>query len=225
MYLGRLSGIPLHVHSTVIALFAAFLGWCTYQFGLRGIPAGFLLGGQIFVAVVLHELGHALAARSFGIGTAHITLYPFGGAAALEREARTAHEELVIAGAGPAVNGVLFLAAGLLWGLSGLRPLLVFSALNLLLMLYNLLPAYPMDGGRMLRALLARRMGWFDASRTAMQVGRGFAWLFIVLGLYLRSVSSVLTGVLLLGALRMEHQRIAWLWAYERSTAGYTDTH
>lgn len=224
MYLGRLSGIPLHVHSTVVALFVAFLGWCAYSFGLRGIPAGALLAAQIFAAVVLHELGHALAARTFGIATAHITLYPFGGAAALEREARSAHEELVIAAAGPAVNGGLFVVSGLLWGVVGWRSFLVFSALNLLMMAYNLLPAYPMDGGRILRALLARRMGWFAASRTAMQVGRVFAWGFIGLGIVFRSITSVLTGVMLLGALRMEHKRIAWLWAYEREAAGYTDT-
>ncbi|MCA9566403.1 MAG: hypothetical protein KC656_01115 [Myxococcales bacterium] len=221
MYLGRWLGIPVHVHISVLALFGGFLGWCVWMLGPQGILAGLIFGAGMFLSVVLHELGHAIAARAYGIGTAHITLYPFGGVAALEREASSAHQEMVIAGAGPAVNIALFVAFGLLWGVLGWRFLMVYSAMNILMALYNLLPAYPMDGGRILRAFLARRMGWYAASATAMKVGRAFGWGFVVLGVVFRSMSSLLTGLLLLGALRMEHKRIAWQWAFERDRAPY----
>jgi Zn-dependent protease len=221
MYLGRLLGIPIHVHVSVLALSVGFLGWCGWTMGLAGLPAGLILSVGLFLSVLLHELGHAIAAKTYGIGTAHITFYPFGGLAALQGEARTARAEFVIAGAGPAVNGALFVVFALLFAVTGWRFLLVFSAMNLLMMLYNLLPAYPMDGGRMLRAGLATRIGWFAASRRAMQIGQVFGWGFVLLGVVFFSISSLLTGLLLLAALSQERKRIAWLWTFERDQAPY----
>lgn len=221
MYLGRLLGIPIHVHISVLALFVGFMGWVGWTLGLAGLPGGLLISVGIFLSVLLHELGHAVAARTYGIGTAHITFYPFGGLAALEGEAKTARSEFIIAGAGPAVNGALFVVFALAFALTGWRFLLVFSAMNLLMMVYNLLPAFPMDGGRMLRAALATRMGWFQASKRAMQLGTVFAWGFVVLGVVFFSISSFLTGLMLLAALHQERKRVAWMWAYNRDEAGY----
>ncbi len=214
MYLGRWFGIPVRLHASTVALFVGFMAWCVWSFGLPGIPAGLALGAGVFLSVLLHELGHALVARGFGITTAHVTLYPFGGIAALEREPRSPREELLIAGAGPAVNGALFVFFGVAWALLGWRWLLVFSAMNVLMMLFNLLPAFPMDGGRVLRAALATRIGWFEASRRALQLGAAFGWGFVLLGLVLGSASALFTGVLLLAAVRAERRRVAWRWAF-----------
>ena len=143
----------------------------------------------MFGCVLLHELGHALAARRFGIPTIDITLYPIGGVARLERMPRAAGAELVIALAGPAVNFViaaaigalLFSAAalsGLEWSLdSFLGELLV---INLGLGLFNLVPAFPMDGGRVLRAALSTFWGRVQATRVASIVGQVLAVLFAV---------------------------------------------
>lgn len=221
MLLGRLFGIPLHVHSSVFVLFVGFVGWCAWLLGTAGVPVGIGLGLGMFVSVMLHELGHALAARSFGVGTQSITFYPFGGLAALEREAKSAREEFVIAVAGPLVNGGLFVFGALAWAVLGWRIWIVFSAMNLLMMLFNLLPAFPMDGGRILRAGLATRMGWYRASALAMKIGNGFGWVFVVSALPFRSVSLFLTGVLLLGAIRTERRRMVWMWTYSRDEAGY----
>jgi Zn-dependent protease len=153
---------------------------------LAGIAFNILFIFAVFACVVLHEIGHALAARKYGIGTRHITLYPIGGVAALERMPEKPSREIAIALAGPAVNlviaGTLF--TGLLAG-SFLSPVdydfieqnplarfvdYVFWA-NLVLFAFNLLPAFPMDGGRVLRALLAMRMTRLRATTVAVGVG------------------------------------------------------
>src|SRR5262249_53034754 len=142
-----------------------------------------------FGCVLLHELGHALTARRFGIGTADITLYPFGGVARLERMPRAPGAELLIALAGPAVN--VALAGALLafqwvsggWGLweSWATADFFVSSLitiNLGLALFNLIPAFPMDGGRVLRALLSGWLGRLRATEVAATLGQALALIF-----------------------------------------------
>jgi Zn-dependent protease len=176
-------------------------------------PAGALvfmlvLTAALFGCVVLHELGHALAARRFGIGTRDITLYPIGGVARLESVGNKPSEEFWIAVAGPAVNAGLAAAFGLLWLWAlWLNPLLAYgthigqflywmTVLNVSLVVFNMLPAFPMDGGRVLRALLTTPMGRVRATRLAtgvafcLAVGLGIAsilwlhnpWLIVVAG-------------------------------------------
>jgi Zn-dependent protease len=175
--MGRVAGIDLYIHATFVLVF-----WF-----LRDVSP--LLICAMFGCVLLHELGHALAARRFGIGTVDITLYPIGGVARLQRMPRAPGAELVIALAGPAVNfviataiGVLFFAAaaglGLTWSLdSFLGQLLV---VNVGLGLFNLIPAFPMDGGRVLRASLSTMLGRAQATRVASIVGQVLAVLFAV---------------------------------------------
>ncbi|MEM9456496.1 MAG: site-2 protease family protein [Myxococcota bacterium] len=178
--LGRFAGIDTYVHASFLLLigWAAWAAWSGAEPLLSVVlGVGFLLA--VFGSVLLHELGHALVARRYGIATRRIVLSPIGGIAQLEGMPRKPREEMAVALAGPAVNFAL--AAGL-WILSpifgsGLMANLVGSLIvaNLTLGLFNLVPAFPMDGGRALRAFLAERIGSQRATEIAARVGKGLA--------------------------------------------------
>jgi len=184
--LGRVSGIDLYLHPTflLVLLFAGMYG---------GGVTSILLMASIFGCVVLHELGHALTARRFGIETEDITLYPIGGVARLRRMPRAPGAELLIALAGPAVNLLIVLALqglvvlGFLTGLESDLPLWSFvgvlTTANLVLALFNLIPAFPMDGGRVLRASLSGLLGRVRATTVAATIGQVLAVLFGVYSL------------------------------------------
>jgi Zn-dependent protease/predicted transcriptional regulator len=195
--IGEVAGIGIFVHATFFLLILFIL--IRHIFGGEGLSAAlqgvaFIL--VIFACVVLHELGHALAARRFGIRTCDITLLPIGGLARLERMPDKPSQELRVALAGPAVN--VLIAAGLygVLHLLGSRPeldqldwvggdfLSKVMAVNLWLAVFNMLPAFPMDGGRVLRSILASRMDFVRATRIAARVGQGMALLFGLLGLF-----------------------------------------
>lgn len=188
----RIAGIPLRLHWTFWLLPAWVLGT---QLAWTGIATGLFhlaIVLTMFGCVVLHELGHALAARRFGIGTRDIVLYPIGGVASLDRISEKPHEELLIALAGPAVNVAIFLLLfpALLFG-AALAPaftqtwsgqfLLVLMVLNVVMVVFNLIPAFPLDGGRVFRALLAWPLGHLRATRIAAMVGSVLA-LFMAAG-------------------------------------------
>jgi Zn-dependent protease/CBS domain-containing protein len=146
----------------------------------------------LFVCVILHEFGHAFAAKAFGINTPDITLLPIGGVARLERMPEEPVQELIIALAGPAVNVVIALGLLVVIDWHGAAAARVFEspnlltqllAINVLLVLFNLLPAFPMDGGRVLRALLATRFSYARATQIAASIGQGFAFVFGFVGL------------------------------------------
>jgi Zn-dependent protease len=188
--MGRVAGIDLYIHATflLVFLFMPNVGGG----GLRAIEA-ILLICSVFGCVLLHELGHALMARRFGIGTVDITLYPIGGVARLQRLPRAPGAELLIALAGPAVNFViaailycfLVLLGGATAGPAGSLGVFVFElmCINLGLGLFNLVPAFPMDGGRVLRAALSTGLGRARATQIASKVGQILAVVF-VLGAY-----------------------------------------
>ena len=195
MKIGTWGGIHVYIHWTFWLLIAFYLISVAGQQGLvAGLQAaGFVL--SVFVCVALHEFGHAAAAAYFGIRTLDITLLPIGGVARLQSLPDKPLHELVIALAGPAVNfviaGILVPLAIATQAVSGGEPLQVrqlsyleqLLAANLLLALFNLLPAFPMDGGRVLRSLLAMRMGHLRATEIAARAGRWMALLFGVFGL------------------------------------------
>lgn len=188
---GRLAGIAVYLHMTFLLL----LGWIGLGSLASGSMAPFVVAVMLFTIVVLHELGHALAARRYGIATRDITLYPMGGVARLERLPANAHQEVVVAAAGPAVNFALAAGALALAPLVDSPLLATFVSFNVGLGLFNLLPAFPMDGGRILRALLSRRRGFYEATRISATLGRGLAWALGLFGLLSGSFNLVLIGL------------------------------
>jgi Zn-dependent protease/CBS domain-containing protein len=189
----RVAGIQLRIHITFLLLIA-WLAFGYYAQGGSAVAASrviFVL--LLFLCVVLHEFGHAFAAKAFGINTPDITLLPIGGVARLERMPEEPVQELIIAVAGPLVNVVIALGLFVVGGAQGLFSrstveggslIAQLLTINIMLVLFNLLPAFPMDGGRVLRALLATRMSYARATQVAATVGQGFAFIFGFLGLF-----------------------------------------
>ena len=189
--IGTLIGIPIRIHFTFFLLLLWF-GMASSSSG-EGFLSGVVFILLLFGCVVLHELGHAAMARRFGVETREIVLYPIGGVARLER-IPSGKAELLIALAGPAVNlvlagmlGVWFVVRNLQVAVSpeemlqGGAPIVVQLLIaNLTLFFFNLVPAFPMDGGRILRAILSMYAGQEKATRIASRVGQGFAVLFAI---------------------------------------------
>ena len=195
--LARVAGIELRVHATFLLLLA-YAALSYYRLSGSGTLAirGVVFTLALFASVVLHELGHALTGRLFGITTQDITLLPIGGVARLAYIPRQPKRELVIALAGPAVTlGLILVLLGVIQifrlpdaplnGMLGARSGFVGQLMwaNLFLLVFNLLPAFPMDGGRVLRAALALRSDYLTATRAAAAAGRAFALLFGIIGL------------------------------------------
>lgn len=193
--IGRLFGIDIYLHTTFLVLLAAVGLIAMYQGGpyaaARQVGAIVLL----FAIVVLHELGHALAARQVGIGTRQILLLPIGGVAQIEGMPEDPLEEIWVAVAGPLVNVILAVLASLAllagtylarlgYVVPGVEVLQFLLYANLALLLFNLLPAFPMDGGRVLRALLALFVPLPLATTVAATLGRIMAVLFAIAGFY-----------------------------------------
>ncbi len=194
--IGSVAGIGIFLHWTFLLLLAGIFAFYLFQGStVASALAGVGIITAVFGCVVLHELGHALTARRFDVSTRNITLYPIGGIARLERIPSEPMKEFWIAIAGPAVNVVIAIfLAGLIVATGGsfapqtmLDPgsnvLATIMWINVALVGFNLLPAFPMDGGRVLRALLATRNDYADATQTAASIGQGMAILFGLFGL------------------------------------------
>jgi Zn-dependent protease len=190
---GRIAGIDLKIHLTFVFLLI-WTGFTTLSSGgdMAAMVGDILLILALFLCVVLHEYGHALTARLFGIHTQDITLLPIGGVARLESMPEDPKEELAVAAAGPAVNlviGAALLVSLLLSG-SFASPMDISAltgnfwvrlmTMNFSLVAFNLIPAFPMDGGRVLRGILGLRMDRVKATKIAANIGRGIA---VVMGL------------------------------------------
>ena len=194
---GRFAGIDVFMHFTFILLLSwvAVVHWRQGQ-SLTAAIAGVFFILAVFMCVVLHEFGHALMARRYGIKTRDIILLPIGGVARLEKLPTHPIQELWVALAGPAVN-VVIAAALFVWlrATASLEPLQTLTittgpflerilAVNIFMVVFNMIPAFPMDGGRVLRALLATRKEYSRATQTAAAIGQGIAVLFGVIGLF-----------------------------------------
>lgn len=196
LYLGKVKGIQISIHWTFLILIL-WIVFANLRYGsdFNEIlwSVGFIL--VIFLCVILHELGHAIAAQQFNIKTSDITILPIGGVARLESIPEKPREELIVALAGPAVN--LIISAVLypfvrfstdlteLEALNRIGPenfLAALMSVNIWLALFNLIPAFPMDGGRVLRALLGFKLSHARATRIAATIGQVLAIVFVFLG-------------------------------------------
>jgi Zn-dependent protease/CBS domain-containing protein len=218
--LGCVAGIDLYVHATfsLLIIWVAFAYWMQTQ-SVAATIMGIVFILALFVCVILHELGHALTARRYGVRTRSITLLPIGGVASLEKMPDRPLHELIVALAGPAVNVVI---AGLLYLVILVGPgfptseeisltepqfLIQLFVVNVLLVLFNLLPAFPMDGGRVLRSLLAMKLPYHRATAIAAACGQGMAMLFVFLGFLIPNFVLILIAV------------FVWLGATSESSA------
>jgi stage IV sporulation protein FB len=213
--IARVAGSEIRIHLTFFLLLA-FVALVDYQHGgavaaLRGV----VLVVAVFACVVLHELGHALAARRYGIKTPDITVLPIGGLARLSRVPDKPIEEIVIAIAGPLVNVVIAAVLFAVLGASDMSAmghladptynlLAQVAGANVALVLFNLIPAFPMDGGRVLRAFLALRLDRRRATEIAARIGQGLAIVMALWGLYDNQFILVLIGFFVFVAAQSE---------------------
>lgn len=221
--LGSMFGVPIHLHVSFLIVVGLVM-YIMWPEGIRGVIDGLLFITAAYVCVVLHEFGHILTARHFGIPTRKVWILPIGGVALLERLPEKPREELWVIGMGPAVNFVLAVAlAPVVWALyvkagspdwmalaegTAGGPLLEFvlalALWNVIMMVFNLLPAFPMDGGRILRALLQFRFGRLQATRYAVNVARVMALAMIVFSIWQSMFTLGLVAVFVLVVSRME---------------------
>ena len=217
IYLGQVSGIPIRAHFLLLIALPFIMTWfAASNFLVRLIGA---IG--VFASVALHELGHSIVAQKKGSHIQEIVLYPFGGAAKIANIPETPKDEILVAIAGPAVSLALAMI-GFILGVIALYahpesehlPITAqLGGVNLALFLFNLLPAFPMDGGRVLRALIARKKGRLTATRIAATVGKYFCIAFVIIGLLSFHWILAFIGVYIFFAgqaeyrqIRMEHQ-------------------
>ena len=209
-------GTVIRIHFTFF-LFLAWIGAIYYaQAGWPGAVQGVAFITLLFLCVLLHEFGHVFAARRYGVQTPEITLLPIGGVAHLERIPEQPSQELVIALAGPAVNVaialLLFLALGALVPSEGMEVqnanvnlLARLLWANIFITVFNLIPAFPMDGGRVLRAVLAHRLGYARGTQIAATVGQVLAFGFGLLGLFGNPLLLFIAVFVYLGAAAEAH--------------------
>jgi Zn-dependent protease len=200
--LGTFAGTKLYVHATFFILIAwlALTEW-RQTHTTRAVVGAVIFILALFACVVMHEFGHGFAARRFGISMRDIILSPIGGVSRMERIPDNPRQELWIALAGPLVSlAVAAALLSLLWAVQGPTPMSQVVLLpswievhpfivrlmvaNLVLAVFNLLPAFPMDGGRIFRALLAKRMDYSRATRIAVTVGQAMAFFFALVGMF-----------------------------------------
>ncbi|HSK39275.1 MAG TPA: site-2 protease family protein, partial [Arenibaculum sp.] len=193
--IGTVKGTVIRIHLTFL-LFLLWIGGMYYaQGGWNAAIEGVVFIVLLFACVLLHEFGHVFAARRYGVQTPDITLLPIGGVARLERIPEKPSQEIVVALAGPAVNvviaAVLYLALGGFVPLeslevqnAGTSMLARLAMVNVFLVVFNMIPAFPMDGGRVLRALLAGRLGYSRGTQIAATIGQALAFGLGLLGLF-----------------------------------------
>ncbi len=219
---GRLFGVELRIHATFALLLIFLLAPAAIRGGARAVISALLLTGIIFGSVLLHEFGHAITAMNFGVGVRSIVLLPIGGVTLMDDQARTVpnpRRDLRIAVAGPMVNIVLavffgtgiliFLPSVNLWtqpwvSTASLMRSLVWA--NVFLGVFNLVPAYPLDGGHILRAWLSYRMDQLTATRRAVMIGQMFALTLLMVGAGIRDSWMVMIAVFLFMGAQIENR-------------------
>lgn len=226
-HLATVSGIPVKIHWS-FGLLLLYTAYVTSQGGFHPLMVLFSIGIvlSIFFCVILHEFGHALAARKYGVKTFDIVMTPIGGIARLERMPEGRGQEFWVAIAGPTVNFIIvaviwlgyFVFAGKvlplfslpLWQFENQPPsyFMILMLSNGYLGTFNLLPAFPMDGGRMLRSLLSLRMERDKATQIASHIGQALAMLLFGFGIWKGQPTMTLIGIFIFIAARQENKTL-----------------
>lgn len=227
-HVGTFAKIPVKIHWSFVLILVYVASTAASQgSGWMEITIEICFVLTMFLCVVLHEFGHALTAKQYGIQTEDIILLPIGGVARLRNLPEKPVQELIIAIMGPVVNVVIaIILFGYLIGTfgveffnidnignlsfsnwSGFIPLLLIS--NIMLVVFNMIPAFPMDGGRVLRALLAMGMGKLKATRIATLVGQAICIVLIIIGLYYEAYTLALIGVFIFFSATQEYRSVA----------------
>jgi Zn-dependent protease/predicted transcriptional regulator len=210
--IGRIFGIKFKIHITFfLLLFFIFISVLN-QRGYHSAVLATLFICAIFICVLIHEIGHSLIARRFGKEAKSITLLPIGGVATMEEMPEKPAQEIAMSIVGPLINlaiaGILYLFVGQWTGISSpnLYPgsIQAFFAgligVNIMLAIFNLIPAFPMDGGRVLRGILAMKMDYVRATSAAVSIGQGLAMLFILFGIFFNWWLALIGLFLYIGA-------------------------
>jgi Zn-dependent protease/predicted transcriptional regulator len=217
--IGRIFGIDLRIHVTFFLLLLFVFASALNQQGMRAGVMSALFICALFACVVIHEVGHSLIARRFGKETRSITLLPIGGMAAIEEMTKNPLQEIAIALIGPIINlviaGILYVLVG--WRVGVALPQLFVESgdaflagligVNIMLAIFNLIPAFPMDGGRVLRGLLAIKMDYVRATTWAVAIGQAIAAFFIFFGM-VANIWLVLIGIFLFLGAGSEKQQV-----------------
>ncbi len=218
---GALAGIDIKLHWTFLLTLAGLFIYYLFVFGFTVALSSILLLSTAFFCVVLHELGHAYAAKRFNIPTKDITLYPIGGVARIERLPREPMQELWIALAGPAVNlaiiGVLYAIGSFFAGSIHVESIAknptnflgIVIWFNWVMIGFNMIPAFPLDGGRVLRAGLATRMSFSRATQIAGVLGQGLGLIMIVYALFTQQFMLLFIAIFIMFAAQQEMQHAA----------------
>lgn len=202
----RVLGIPVELDISFLILMV-FIYLLTYM-GFLSLNLAVLIT-LVFVVVVIHELAHSYVALRFGVKIRSILLLPIGGVSRMEEIPKVPRQEFLISIAGPLTNIIMAMltAVPLILNLPGpIRPFLGdFLAVNLVLALFNLIPAFPMDGGRILRAILAERVSYLRATRIAANLGKTIAAMMAVTGLFY-NLFLILIGLFIYIGAEQEYQ-------------------
>jgi len=207
MRLFQIKGIPIRAHWSMLLLMVAMAGW-QLQHGWHAALEAVVGVTVLFGIVLLHELAHVFVARDFGFPTRDVTLYPFGGVAAVQLDPDPV-SELYIALAGPVCNAFLclfFLALNFV----GVPYAGHLAVLNFVICVFNLMPSFPMDGGRVFRSLLARRMPFETATKYSLHLSRVLSLSYVIVGILIGWIGLALVGGFLLFVLHANRGRSRW---------------
>ncbi len=205
--IGRIAGFDIEVNTSFLILLGLVIMF-------QGIGAGLTIAVVVFGSVLLHELGHSIAARRRGVPIAGIELHFFGGVAKMTRNPRSPRDEIIIAAAGPAVSFALA-GVGLIGAILFPFPTIrLFAGVNTVLGVFNLLPALPMDGGRIFRAALSKKLGRLRATQIAVKITHGAA---VLLGLAAASTRNwhLVAVAIVIWMMGTREERIARYWHYD----------
>jgi len=212
--IGKIAGIEIDVHITlfiVLIIFSYALYYTHFPYGFLGIPYGswvrvilsITFSISLFLAVLSHELSHSIVGRRRGVKVKGIILFIFGGVSMLEDMPKEPKKEIEIAFAGPLMSifiGVVFYGISLIEIPALAEFSRVFSIYNFILAFFNLIPAFPLDGGRILRGLLAKRMGFVNATRIAAETGKMMAFMIGIFGLFVNPWLIIIALFIYMGA-------------------------